>query len=201
MTATRQPPLLLASGSRYKKAQLARLGLPFEVQAADVDETPVAAHSPRDNALRLAADKALALASAFPEHLIIGADQVLAFENQILHKPGTPARTLAQLQQLRGKCHTLHTAVYLLCSARGWRQSFCVDAHLTFYADLSDAWLKAMIAADESSDCVGGYKYESRGIALMEKVETSDPNAIVGLPLLALTARLRAWGYFAADAD
>lgn len=190
------PPILLASASRYKKAMLDRLGLPFSVHAANIDETPEPNQSPRHNAERLAEAKARVLLETHPGALIIGADQVLAFEGEIFHKPGTVDKAVAQLQRLLGKRHTLHTAVYLICSERAWSASFCVDADLHFYGDVSPAWLAQMVREDQSYDCVGGYKYESRGIALMEKVETADPNAIVGLPLLQLTSVLRGWGYF-----
>ncbi|CAM2008049.1 Maf family protein [Acanthopleuribacter pedis] len=189
------PPMVLASGSRYKQAMLARLMMPFTIQAADIDETPDAHQSPRENAERLAEAKARVLVESRPGSLIIGADQVLAFENTILHKPGTVENAVAQLQRLLGKRHTLHTAVYLICSERKWTASFCVDTHLHLYPDIPAATLRAMVTADKTWDCVGGYKYESRGIALMQSVETVDPSAVVGLPLLQLNAVLRGWGY------
>lgn len=187
-------PILLATGSRYKISLFSKLGFPFTHAASNVEQDPAPAGlAPTDLALYLAEAKARDFLQSHGSHWIIGADQVLELEGEVLHKPGSPARTVAQLKRLCGRTHYLHTAFCLLDAGSGRKNSGLVSAGLTFYEAPADEQLRAMVEADQSWDCVGGYKLESMGIRLVKKLETSDPNAVVGLPLIALNHILRQW--------
>jgi len=189
-------PLLLASTSRYKQALFAKLGVPFETAAPPFEERLVAGVAPPEQALRLAEGKARSLADQWPDHLIIGADQILAVGDRILTKPGSVAAAVDQLVGLSGRTHALHTAFAILEASSGKVFGDVVTANITFFDNLDRAFLRTLVTRDETTDCVGGYKFEEGGILLMERVETPDPNAIVGLPLIALIAGLRRWGWF-----
>ena len=193
------PCIVLATGSSYKIALFERLGLPFTSCSPDYEEIVPPGRAPEHVARELAEGKARSLVEVFPDHLIIGADQVLALGSEIFQKPQTTERAVAQLMRLRGKTHFLHTAVYLLNTRAGENdraRHLLVSSAITFYDDLDEGRLHRLVEADASQDCVGGYKFESRGVQLMKRVETSDTNAIVGLPLLELVGELRDLGYF-----
>ena len=181
--------LVLASTSPYRRELLARLGVPFEVAAPDVDETPLAGESPDDTAQRLSVLKARAVAEAFPDALIIGSDQVALLEGRQLGKPGTHENAVAQLQSMRGKTLEFHTALTLLNARTGSVQTANVPVRLVM-REYSDAQIEAYLRRDQPYNCCGSARSESLGIALIARYETEDPNALVGLPLIKLTEML-----------
>jgi septum formation protein len=181
--------LILASTSPYRRELLSRLGVPFEVVAPDVDETPLAGESPDDTAQRLSVLKARAVADKFPHALIIGSDQVALLEGRQLGKPGTHENAVAQLQSMRGKTLEFHTALTLLNAKTGRTQTANVPVRLVM-RDYSDAQIDAYLRKDQPYNCCGSARSESLGIALIARYETEDPNALVGLPLIKLTEML-----------
>ena len=140
-------------------------------------------------AQRLARQKAQAVACAFPAALVIGCDQTLAFGNAILGKPGSRAAAMQQLQQLRGQTVIFHSALALLDTRDGSTQQAVVDTTVT-YRDLTDTHIARYLDRDQPFDCAGSFKSESLGIAILASVQSDDPSALVGLPLIALTAML-----------
>lgn len=186
-------PLVLASTSPFRRELLARLGLPFQVAAPDCDETPHPDEAPEALALRLSKDKARAVARQFPEALIIGSDQVATCEGKIYGKPGDHFSAVAQLQTLRGKTVNFFTGLCLLDARTGAAQVRGIPTLVTF-RDLSDAQIENYLAHEPAYNCAGSAKSEGLGIALIAKLEGSDPNALVGLPLIALCDLLHAAG-------
>jgi len=189
-------PILLATGSKYKAGLFERLGVPFEQAKPPYREHAEEAPDPVALASAQARGKAHSLARDWPDHLIIGTDQVLALEETIFTKPGSVAAATEQLCSLSGRTHVLHAAFFILDPRTGLSRSGLVTSRLTLWPDLDPAWIDQMVRRDETLDCVGGYKIESLGILLMEKVETEDLNAVVGLPLISLARALEHWGYF-----
>ena len=189
MIAVSAPPLVLASTSRYRGELLARLGVPFLAAAPDCDEDAYKARglSPRDLAETLALAKAESLRAAYPDAAILGGDQLASIDDAILGKPGSAAAACAQLARLAGRTHTLITATALIAPRRVLRHTDVT--HLTMRA-LSAAQIERYVAADQPLDCAGSYKLERLGIALFSRIESADHTAIVGLPLLAITAML-----------
>ena len=181
--------LVLASTSPYRREQLARLGVPFEVAAPEVDETPLPGESPDDTAQRLSVLKARAVAARFPDALIIGSDQVALLEGVQLGKPGSHANAVAQLRAMRGKTLEFHTALTLLNAKTGSVQTANVPVRLVM-RNYSDAQIAAYLRKDQPYNCCGSARSESLGIALIARYETEDPNALVGLPLIKLTEML-----------
>ena len=181
--------LVLASTSRYRRELLSRLHMPFEVAAPDVDETPLPGESPSATALRLSVLKAQAVARQFPDALIIGSDQVLMLDDGQLGKPGNYENALAQLRKMSGKAMVFHTALTLLNSRTGHAQTRDVPT-VVHIRRLSDAQIEAYLKKEEPYDCAGSAKSESLGIALMERMDSPDPTALIGLPLMALTEML-----------
>ncbi len=191
------PRIILGSGSKYRKELLSRLRLPFEVIVPDVDETPHSGEAPQDTALRLSYAKAAAIGAMHPDAVVIGSDQVATLDNEQIGKPGTHENALKQLQKMRGRRVTFHTA---LCVWDG-RQSepgkaaqiVNVQTFVTF-RDLPDHELDAYLRIEQPYDCAGSAKNEALGIAVLEKIESTDPTALTGLPLIALTTMLRNCG-------
>jgi septum formation protein len=185
--------LILASKSIYRRELLARLGLPFRCAAPRVDEGPFQARAIEPGAIAtgLARAKAECIAAEEPSALVIGSDQVVAFEGQILGKPGTPERAVEQLLAMAGREHQLLTAVAL---AGAGEVQVHLDTTRLRLRSLSRAEAERYVAADRPIDCAGGYKIEQLGIALFDRIETKDQTAIVGLPLLALCRMLRSRG-------
>lgn len=184
------PRIVLASTSPYRRSLLARLRLPFEVQAPAVDETALPGEGARETALRLAQAKARAVAPDFPATLIIGCDQVAVLEGATIGKPGTHANAVAQLRAMRGRQVLFHTAVALLNSGTGALQTAEVPTTVSFRR-YDDAEIERYLAAERPYDCAGSAKIESMGIALVESVQSMDPSALIGLPLIQLVAMLR----------
>lgn len=190
------PRLILASTSRYRRELLSRLHLPFETMAPDVDETPEAGETPAATALRLACAKAQAVAARAPQALVIGSDQVATLDGAQIGKPGSHQRALQQLQALRGRRVVFHTALCLLDgrdAASVPLQSVDVQSVVVF-RDLPDTELDAYLRIEQPYDCAGSAKNEGLGIALLESIESTDPTALTGLPLIALTSMLRRAG-------
>ncbi len=185
--------LVLASTSPYRRELLARLNLPFETAAPDVDEMPLPGESPRVLALRLAEAKARAVGMAYRTTLVIGSDQVADLAGESLGKPGTHERAVAQLRRLRGQAVDFHTALALLNTATGAVRSDVVTVRVHF-RDYSDAQIERYLRRERPYDCAGSAKVEGLGIALLAAVESDDPTALIGLPLIRLTAMLAAEG-------
>jgi septum formation protein len=187
------PPIVLASTSRYRRELLTRLKLNFTVAAPGVDEAAVAGESPAATAARLAAAKARAVQATHPGAVVIGSDQVAELDGKPLGKPLQHEAALQQLMAMQGRTVVFHTALAVAGPADGVLQLDCVPTAVTFRA-LSPAALDAYLRADEPYDCAGAAKIESLGIALVERVESDDPTALVGLPLIRLTSMLAAAG-------
>jgi septum formation protein len=191
------PRLILASSSPYRRELLARLQLPFDVLVPAIDESPQAGEAPEQTALRLAREKAAAVAQRVPGALVIGSDQVATLDGRQIGKPGDHAKALAQLQLMRGRTVLFHTALCLWDgrAADPARAAQCenVQTAVTF-RDLLDHELDAYLRIEQPYDCAGSAKNEGLGIALLERIDSSDPTALTGLPLIALTGMLRRAG-------
>jgi len=185
--------LVLASTSRYRQMLLERFGLAFETVAPNADETALAGEAPAATAFRLAAAKAQSVAAAYPDALIIGSDQVADCQGQAIGKPGTHEKAVAQLRALSGQTVVFHTGLALLDAASGSRQTALVDVRST-YRHLSDAEIDAYLRREQPYDCAGSVRSESLGIALFERIESDDPTALIGLPLIQLARMLQAAG-------
>ncbi|RZI77883.1 MAG: septum formation inhibitor Maf [Variovorax sp.] len=185
--------VILASTSRYRRELMNRLQLPFEVQAPEVDETARAGESPRDLARRLALEKAEAVALRFPEAVVIGSDQVADLAGEALGKPGDHARATAQLRRMRGRTLVFQTAVAVVCRASGFTQQDIAPVRVVF-RDLTDAAIERYLQAEQPYDCAGSAKSEGLGIALLDAIDSDDPSALVGLPLIRTCRMLRAAG-------
>ncbi len=187
------PRIVLASTSKYRRELLERLRLPFEVIAPSVDEAPQTGEAPRDLALRLAAAKARNVLARCPGALVIGSDQVADLDGTALGKPHTHPDALAQLIRMQGHEVVFHTALALAGPAPMALQVGCVPTSVRMRT-LPRAALDSYLKTDEPYDCAGAAKIESLGIALVEAVESTDPTALVGLPLIQLTSMLAAAG-------
>jgi septum formation protein len=185
--------LILASSSAYRRELLSRLRLPFTVDVPAIDETPLPGEAPAATALRLARLKAQAVAARQPGALVIGSDQVATLDGAQIGKPGSHAAALAQLQTMRGRDVVFHTALCLWDGRDGTFQLEDIETTVKF-RDLPDAELDAYLRIEEPYDCAGSAKNEGLGIAILERIESSDPTALTGLPLIALTGMLRAAG-------
>lgn len=186
--------IVLASSSPYRKALLERLGLPFDCASPDIDETPQPAESPEALVSRLANAKAQALCEHFPSHLIIGSDQVAcAPGGGILTKPGNLTRATEQLRACSGKSVTFLTGLTLLNSATGqtWHHIETFNVH---FRKLSESDIAHYLKTEQPFDCAGSFRMEGLGIALFEALDGRDPNALIGLPLIALINGLRHFG-------
>ena len=185
--------LILGSTSRYRRELLERLRVPFTVEAPHVDETPLPMETPQQVACRLAMSKARAVAAEFPDCVVIGSDQVADLDGEALGKPGNHARALAQLQKMRGKVVVFQTAVAVVCQESGFSQMALAQVKVTF-RDLSDAQIEAYLRAETPYDCAGSAKSEGLGIALLASIESDDPTALIGLPLIRTCQMLEAAG-------
>jgi len=185
--------LVLASTSAYRRALLARLGLAFECAAPGTDESAIAAEAPAETAYRLAQAKAAAVARHYPDALIIGSDQVASLGALRLEKPGNHATAVRQLQTLSGRTAQFDTAVCVLDASRGTASTRVVPCRVTFRS-LDRRGIDAYLRREQPYDCAGSAKSEGLGIALIARIETDDPTALIGLPLIALTEMLAAAG-------
>lgn len=186
------PPLVLASTSRYRAQLLARLGLAFDVARPDVDERPLAHESPASLALRLAAAKAEAIAATRADALVLGSDQVASCEGRILGKPGTREAAIAQLQLMSGREAVFLTAVAL--AGPGAAVDQALDTTTVRFRSFGVDEITRYVDAESPLDCAGSFKSEGLGIVLFEAIDSRDPTALVGLPLIATARLLRARG-------
>jgi septum formation protein len=188
------PRLILGSSSKYRKELLSRLHIPFEVMAPDLDETPRPGESPQACALRLALEKARTVALAAPNALVIGSDQVATLDGEQIGKPGNHENAFKQLQKMRGRRVIFHTALCLWDGRKSQADEAAqienVQTFVTF-RDLPDTELDAYLHIEQPYDCAGSAKNEGLGIAILEKIESTDPTALTGLPLITLTSMLR----------
>ena len=186
-------PLILGSTSAYRRELLQRLRLPFEVASPEVDETPQPGENPRDLALRLALAKARAVAARHPAAVVIGSDQVADLGGEPLGKPGTHERAVVQLRRMRGRTVIFQTAVAVVCVETGFEKVELAPVRVRF-RDLTDAEIESYLRTETPYDCAGSAKSEGLGIALLDTIESDDPTALVGLPLIRTARLLRAAG-------
>lgn len=188
------PGIVLASTSPYRRELMQRLRVPFETVAPGVDEQPRLGESPCDLALRLAVEKAQAVASRRADDVVvIGSDQVAELDGQPLGKPCGHDEAMAQWRAMRGRSLVFHTALCVLRGARGYRSVEVVPVHVRC-RDLSDEHIDTYLRLEQPYDCAGSAKCETLGIALLDGITCDDPTALVGLPLIATTRRLREAG-------
>jgi septum formation protein len=188
------PALILASLSAYRRELLTRLDLPFEVVPPGVSEAHVAGESPADRALRLALMKAQAVARQCPDAVVIGSDQVAACGQEVLDKPGDASRCRAQLTALSGKTARFYTACAVLGVSAQLHLAH-VDTTTVVFRSLSGDEIERYVARERPFDCAGGFKAEALGISLFDCIESQDPTALIGLPLIWLAGALRGAGY------
>jgi septum formation protein len=186
-------PVILGSTSTYRRELMNRLRIPFDVQAPDVDETVLNNETPLQVAQRLALAKAHAVAQKSPESVVIGSDQVADLNGLALGKPGNFERAVLQLRQMRGKTVVFHTAVAVVCHATGFVAQDCASVNVVF-RDLSDDEITSYLLAETPYDCAGSAKSEGLGIALLSSIDSDDPTALIGLPLIRTCNMLRAAG-------
>jgi septum formation protein len=185
--------VILASTSRYRLELLSRLRLPFSVVAAQVDETPHAFEAPADLALRLALAKAQAVATLNPKAVVIGSDQVADLKGQPLGKPGDHARAVLQLKAMSGQRVVFQTAVSVVCLHAGFEQTELAAVQVQFRVLTHDE-IERYLLTEEPYDCAGSAKSEGLGISLLERIDSDDPTALIGLPLIRTCRLLRAAG-------
>ena len=187
------PALILASTSRYRRELLERLRIPFQALAPDTDETPLPGEAPAALAERLALAKAHALAARFPDAVVIGADQVADVDGVAIGKPGNHERAVEQLRAMSGRAIVFHTALAVVRAATGFAEVRRVPVTVRF-RPLADAEIEFYLRTEQPYDCAGSAKCETLGIALLDAIESDDPTALIGLPLIQTCALLRAAG-------
>ena len=185
--------LILGSTSAYRRELLTRLRIPFSVESPHVDETALPSEHPAALASRLALAKAQAVAQRHPDCVVIGSDQVADLDGHPLGKPGNHARAVAQLRQMQGKTVVFQTAVAVVCLASGFCQQALAPVRVTFRT-LDDNEIENYLQLEQPYDCAGSAKSEGLGIALLDAIESDDPTALVGLPLIRTSRMLRAAG-------
>jgi septum formation protein len=186
-------PLVLGSTSPYRRELLSRLHLEFQVAAPDVDETPLLGETPHGLAVRLALAKAKSVAAKFPDAVVIGSDQVADMDGEPLGKPGNHDNAVAQLRRMRGRTLVFQTAVSVVCLASGFQQSDLAPVKVKFRS-LTDDEIEAYLLAERPYDCAGSARSEGLGIAILDAIESDDPTALVGLPLIRTCRMIRAAG-------
>jgi len=187
------PALILGSTSRYRRELLTRLRLPFDVVAPQVDESPLPGEAPARLAQRLSLAKARAVAALHPDAIVIGADQVADLHGEPVGKPGTHERAVAQLRSMSAQTVVFQTAVSVVRQATGFEKSLCLPVRVSFRA-LSDADIERYLRLEQPYDCAGSAKSEGLGISLLRAIESDDPTALVGLPLIHVAELLRQAG-------
>lgn len=191
------PRLILGSSSKYRKELLSRLRIPFSVAVPEIDESPLKDEAPEATALRLAREKAAAIAAREEDVIVIGCDQVATLDGEQIGKPGSHDNALRQLQKMRGRQVVFHTALCLWDGRRNRPDNMVqlenVQTAVTF-RNLQDGELNAYLQIEQPYDCAGSAKNEGLGIAIIERIESSDPTALTGLPLITLTTMLRRAG-------
>lgn len=190
-----RPPflLVLASGSHYRAGQLSQLGLTFEAVRPDIDESPLTGELPEAAALRLSEAKARAVASRRPGAWVIGSDQTVDCDGELLGKPGTTEHACAQLERMSGKTVLFHSGLCLLApDGRATMANVLTEVR---FRPLTQAEIAAYIRKEQPLDCAGSFKVEGLGISLFDGIRSDDPTALIGLPLIALCRMLREAGY------
>ncbi|HET8749023.1 MAG TPA: Maf family nucleotide pyrophosphatase [Ramlibacter sp.] len=185
--------LVLGSTSVYRRELLTRLRLPFAVEPPHVDESPLAGETPEQLARRLAAAKAAAVARLHPAAIVIGSDQVADLDGEPLGKPGNHPNAVAQLQRMSGRTVIFQTALTVMCQETGFAQHDLAPVRVRFRT-LDEAEIEAYLRAEQPYDCAGSARSEGAGIALLDAIESDDPTALVGLPLIRTCRMLRAAG-------
>jgi septum formation protein len=185
--------LILASTSPYRRELLQRLRLPFEMRAPEVDESARPGERPPELAQRLGLAKARAVAAEHPQAVVIGSDQVAELDGEPIGKPGDHARAVAQLRRMRGREVNFHTSVAVVCAATGFAQARLATVRVAFRA-LTDAEIEHYLRTEQPYDCAGAAKCETLGIALLRSLQSDDPTALVGLPLIRTCELLREAG-------
>lgn len=185
--------LVLASTSTYRSALLTKLQLPFITDAPEVDETRLENETAEQLVVRLAAAKARALAGRYPEHLIIGSDQVCVVNGQVCGKPHTEENARAQLRAASGRSVIFYTGLALYDSRHEVLQTLCEPFTVDFRT-LSEAEITHYVSREQPLNCAGSFKSEGLGITLFERLSGRDPNTLIGLPLIALCEMLRKGG-------
>jgi septum formation protein len=186
--------LVLASSSPYRRKLLAQLGIPFETAAPNIDETPRDGEVPEATALRLASEKAAALAPRFRDAFIVGSDQVAEVDHEPLGKPVTHLNAMRQLRLCSGRVVEFHTGLCLLNASTGAAEVGCA-ANLVRFRTLNEDEIDRYLRHEQPYDCVGSAKVDGFGIVLIESLEGYDPNALIGLPLILLVNMLRRAGF------
>ncbi len=192
-SSSARPALILASTSRYRRELLARLRWPFEVMSPGVDETAAAGEAPADLARRLSRAKAGAVARQRPDAVVIGSDQVCDLAGEAIGKPGTHERAVRQLQRLSGRQAVFHTSVCVMRLGTGYEAHAAAPVVVRFRT-LRDEEIEHYLRTEQPYDCAGSAKCETLGIALLEAIESDDPTALVGLPLIRTARMLREAG-------
>ena len=185
--------LVLASTSPFRRAVLEKLGIPFDVVSPEVDETPRPGETPAELVERLSIAKARAVAQEREAGLVIGSDQVAVIDSEILGKPGSHERAVAQLRQASGRRVTFLTGLALVNAASGQVQSEVVPFHVHF-RELSETMIENYLTREQPYNCAGSFKSEALGIVLFERLEGEDPNTLIGLPLIRLVRMLEKAG-------
>jgi septum formation protein len=191
--------LVLASTSRYRRSLLKRLQIPFDVAAPGVDEAHRQAEAPADLALRLSAEKALAVSLQQPSACVIGSDQVAALGAQLLGKPGTTERAEAQLAMCSGQTVIFYTAISLAVGGRLVDQR--LKESIVEFRALSPAQIRDYVAREQPLDCAGSFRWEGLGICLFRALKSDDPTALEGLPLISLSEMLQNQGFSFLNSD
>jgi septum formation protein len=181
--------LILASSSPYRRALLARLKIPFEAIAPEVDESPRPREAPEQLVERLSVEKARKIADQHPDAIVIGSDQVAIYNGNIVGKPHSHERAVAQLREASGRTVTLYTGLALVNAATGSVQSEVIPYRVTF-RPLTDRQIESYLLKEQPYACAGSVKSEGLGIALLEKFDGDDPNTLIGLPLIRLIRML-----------
>lgn len=190
-----QPHIILASGSVYRKELLSRLQLPFTVCVPDIDETPWPSELPQQTAVRLAQQKAEHVARQWPDAIVIGSDQVATLDAAQIGKPGNHANALKQLQWMRGREVVFHTAISVAWHDAGQLRTLVDNVQtVVAFRNVPDEELDAYLHIEQPYDCAGSAKNEGLGIALIERIDSSDPTALTGLPLITVCSMLRGLG-------
>lgn len=185
--------LILGSTSAYRQALLARLGISFETVAPRTDEAPSAGELPPDRAVRLSIAKARSVAAARPEGVVIGSDQVAALGARTLHKPGNAPACRAQLRELSGQCARFYTGCSIM--GPGGRSLVHLDTTEVRFRVLHEGEIARYVEREAPLDCAGGFKAEGLGISLFESISSTDPTALLGLPLIWVASSLRTLGF------
>jgi septum formation protein len=188
------PTLILASGSRYRRALLERLGLPFRQEAPSIDESLAAGETPAQAVMRLARQKALAVLAHHPRAIVIGSDQLAVRGDEILGKPGGARRAEEQLTCSAGRQVEFLTAVYVISGDRPEEPEEHMDITRVVFRPLTHDEIRNYIEWDKPFDCAGSFRAEGLGIALFERIDSQDPTGLIGLPLIWLSQALRRLG-------